>query len=240
MKKLLTLLLACALTFAAFTFSEEAAPEHTRPLTVFFGSYEQDGDLSNGQEPIEWFIAEVRDGTAILMSKYALDWQYYDANSYETSWSSCSLNKWLQNEFLPAAFTDEEKAQMTSPYESGELVTLDTHQQNLPYGEISILRKVIWRECSIMGIQPFENYMSYRNGFNAFSLAFPTQYCIDRGAYVNPNWGAVSWWQRTGDYYANFEVDEIFRQFSNSVTRRGVRPCVYVNAAYLGLENEQE
>ncbi len=240
MKKLLTLLLACALTFAAFTFGEEAAPEDTRPLTVFFGSYEQDGDLSNGQEPIEWFIAEVRDGTAILMSKYALDWQYYDSKDYNASWSSCSLNKWLQNEFLPAAFTDEEKAQMTSPYESGELVFPETHQENLPYGEISILRKVINRAITITGIDMEENYTTYSYYLNTFVLAQPTQYCIDLGAYVNPDSGAVSWWQRGGDYYANFSGADLFRQFSKSVTRRGVRPCVYVNAEYLGLENEQE
>lgn len=37
-----------------------------------FGSYEQDNDTSNGKEDIEWLVLEVKDGKALLISKYAL------------------------------------------------------------------------------------------------------------------------------------------------------------------------
>ena len=43
---------------------------------VAFGRYEQDNDLTNGPEPIEWIVLDVVDGEktkALLLSKYGLD-----------------------------------------------------------------------------------------------------------------------------------------------------------------------
>ena len=40
--------------------------------TVILGSYEQDNDLLNGPEPIEWEVIGTWDGYTILLSKYAL------------------------------------------------------------------------------------------------------------------------------------------------------------------------
>lgn len=40
---------------------------------VFFGHYEQDNDLTNGAEAIEWRVLKVENGEALLISQYALD-----------------------------------------------------------------------------------------------------------------------------------------------------------------------
>ena len=40
--------------------------------TVFFGSYEQDGNTENGPEPIEWLVLEDDGGTMTLLSCYIL------------------------------------------------------------------------------------------------------------------------------------------------------------------------
>ena len=40
---------------------------------IEFGSYEQDGDESNGAEPIQWEVLKVEDGRALVISKYVLD-----------------------------------------------------------------------------------------------------------------------------------------------------------------------
>lgn len=40
---------------------------------VSFGKYEQDNNTSNGKEKIEWLVLEVKDGKALVISKYALD-----------------------------------------------------------------------------------------------------------------------------------------------------------------------
>lgn len=40
--------------------------------TVFFGSYEQDGNTENGPEPIEWLVLEDDGETMTLLSRYIL------------------------------------------------------------------------------------------------------------------------------------------------------------------------
>ena len=41
--------------------------------TVFFGHWEQDGDLGNGSEPIEWIVLDKIDGQLLLLSASCLE-----------------------------------------------------------------------------------------------------------------------------------------------------------------------
>lgn len=77
---------------------------------VFFGAYEQDNDISNGKEYIEWLVLEVKDGKALVVSKYALDCQQYNTSYADVTWETCTLRKWLNNAFINAAFSADEKA----------------------------------------------------------------------------------------------------------------------------------
>ena len=76
---------------------------------INFGTYEQDGDISNGAEPIEWKVLAVEDGKALLISKYVLDWQKYNETGDKVNWSTCSLRVWLNQDFYNMAFSNEEK-----------------------------------------------------------------------------------------------------------------------------------
>ncbi len=78
--------------------------------TVIFGSYEQDGDKSNGAEKIEWIVLEQSGTTRLLMSKYAIDCKPYDEDYNCQSWGSSSLSEWLNTYFYNSAFNDAEKA----------------------------------------------------------------------------------------------------------------------------------
>ena len=52
--------------------------------TVECGLYEQDGDLNNGPEPIEWIVlSETEDDMKLLLSKYCLDAMPYDVSMEE-------------------------------------------------------------------------------------------------------------------------------------------------------------
>ncbi|MCF0145794.1 MAG: hypothetical protein HUJ73_04320 [Eubacterium sp.] len=78
--------------------------------TVLFGSYEQDGDTENGKEDIEWIVMDVQDDKALLVSKYALDVQPYNAEDEAVTWETCTLRTWLNDDFLNEAFSKEEQA----------------------------------------------------------------------------------------------------------------------------------
>ena len=60
---------------------------------VIFGTYEQDNDISDGKEDIEWIILEKKDGKAYLVSKYVLDNKKYGS----VYWNASSIRKWLNN-----------------------------------------------------------------------------------------------------------------------------------------------
>lgn len=78
--------------------------------TIFFGHYEQDGDLLNGPEPIEWIILDGTDSSMMLISKYPLDYQAYNDKKKDTTWAKCSLREWLNDEFIEDAFYPAESA----------------------------------------------------------------------------------------------------------------------------------
>ena len=74
---------------------------------VFFGFYEQDNDTSNGQEEIEWIVLDKEDDKVLVISKYVLDWQSYNAVRMDVSWRDSTLRQWLNNEFFNTAFSGE-------------------------------------------------------------------------------------------------------------------------------------
>ena len=75
---------------------------------VQFGRYEQDNDLENGPEPIEWRVLEIKDQAALLLSRSILDLKSYHYRDAATSWMSCTLRKWLNEDFVEAAFVPAE------------------------------------------------------------------------------------------------------------------------------------
>ena len=73
--------------------------------SVSFGSYEQDNNPANGKEEIEWIVLDVQGDRSLLISKYALDCKKYNTEWTDGTWESCSLRKWLNSDFLNAAFS---------------------------------------------------------------------------------------------------------------------------------------
>ena len=80
--------------------------------SIYWGSYEQDGDESNGKEAIEWDVLDVQDGRALVVSHYGLDFKKYNEVEAEVTWETCSLRQWLNSDFVDAAFTADEKAKI--------------------------------------------------------------------------------------------------------------------------------
>ena len=75
--------------------------------TIKCGKYEQDNNLENGPEPIEWIDLDYDDqeNKSLLLSKYGLDASQYHADGGEITWEGCSLRNWLNWDFLNDAFT---------------------------------------------------------------------------------------------------------------------------------------
>ena len=76
---------------------------------IEFGTYEQDGDESNGAEPISWEVLDIEDGKALVISDYALEMMAYNEEYENTTWEDCTLRKWLNKDFYKGAFTEKEQ-----------------------------------------------------------------------------------------------------------------------------------
>lgn len=77
--------------------------------SVFFGTYEQDNNTSNGAEDIEWIVLENDSDKMMLISKYVLDGKDYNDEYGEFTWETCGLRTWLNEVFLTTAFNENEK-----------------------------------------------------------------------------------------------------------------------------------
>ncbi|MBQ4074171.1 MAG: TIR domain-containing protein [Clostridia bacterium] len=77
---------------------------------ITFGSYEQDNNTRNGKEAIEWRVLAKENNRLLVISRYALDCKRYNESRTNVTWETCTLRKWLNNNFLKAAFSSAEQA----------------------------------------------------------------------------------------------------------------------------------
>lgn len=81
---------------------------------VKFGAYEQDLNYTNGKEAIEWIVLNKTKKSVFLISKYAIDILPYHKNDEPVTWETCSLRKWLNNDFIKSAFNKTEQGMIKS------------------------------------------------------------------------------------------------------------------------------
>ena len=82
--------------------------------TYTFGTYEQDNNFSNGKEAIEWIVLAKEEDKLLLISDKALDCQPYNESWSDVTWETCSLRKWLNQDFLDVAFSESEKDKIST------------------------------------------------------------------------------------------------------------------------------
>lgn len=150
---------------------------------VSFGVYEQDNNTSNGKENIEWLVLEVKNNKALVISKYALDCKQYNMGSPETTWETCTLRKWLNGDFVNAAFSDDEKTKISTVTVSADKNSdYSTNPGNKTKDQVFLL-----------SINEVNNYFDS----DVAMQCKPTDYAIARGAYANSYNGNCWWWLRS-------------------------------------------
>jgi hypothetical protein len=96
-------------------FSHTTSPEAAVPLNeakigdiVKFGKYEQNGNTSDGDEDIEWYVLDKGEAGLTLISKDAIQNKLFCSENSKTSWVNSDLRKWLNEEFVNEAFSSNE------------------------------------------------------------------------------------------------------------------------------------
>lgn len=236
------------------TAEPAAAEKDSKPASVAagdmmtFGRYEQDSNLNNGPEPIEWMVLDVQDGKALLLSKYGLDAQQYNAEWRATTWENCTLRAWLNSDFLNGAFsTEEQSAILVTEVDNSDAQGFDwtkaeggqTTGGNNTEDKIFLLscaEAIQYFDTKYMGVEGSEN--------NVAARVSPTKYALNNGAYVDENDYQIAcktsdgnkagwWWLRSpGDYQGNAAAVSFYGSFASKYSDNSyicIRPALWVN-----------
>lgn len=146
---------------------------------ITFGSYEQDGNISNGKEDVEWIILDVKGDKALVISKYVLDAQAYNAEYGDTTWETCTLRQWLNNDFIYSAFSAEEQEKIQTTV----VVAEDSQRYGTDAGNDT------QDKIFLLSFSEAEKYFDSDEARECKA----TEYAIDEGCWVNDY----------ADYYGN-------------------------------------
>lgn len=137
---------------------------------VYFGAYEQDNIIENGKEPIEWLVLDATKDKILVISRYALDGKPYDING-KVDWASCSLRKWLNSDFLSAAFTDEQIDMIPFSNISGNSYNYTQNISGYRYQEVFIPCPDTIDQVFILSAKEAERYFSSNSERKAYATA---------------------------------------------------------------------
>lgn len=204
---------------------------------VTFGEYPQTTD-GEDMTPIEWLVLARNGNKALLISRYGLDAQPYNADYTSVTWETCTLRTWLNGTFYNKAFSSAEQAAI--------LTTNVDNSKNQCYsgwstsGGNNTQDKVFllsYAEANkYFGVEYWKNTGARDN---VKSRVAPTPYAIAQGAYTSSsNMTADSnvagwWWLRSPGSYqssaAYVSPNGSLRDHNVDSGSASVRPALWVN-----------
>ncbi len=202
---------------------------------ITLGSYEQDGDLTNGAEPLEWTVLDKVGNKVLVTVGYAIDAKpYCEDTSKGYGWDNSSLRKWLNGEFLESAFSESE-AKMISK----------THlEPEIPNEElITATFNATDDKLFVFSIEEAKKYFpeteeeAAKKGTVKSRKLKPTPYALINNVYTAEN-GCCIWWLRdvslNGTLGINVRTNGAINSGDNSLTssRGGVRPCMWLGVNF--------
>ncbi|MDO5019048.1 MAG: DUF6273 domain-containing protein [Lachnospiraceae bacterium] len=201
-------------TYAAENKSREIAIGSV----VSFGSYEQDNNLENGKEPLEWIVLDRKEGSVLLLSRYVIDCEPYHEERTDITWADCDLRFWLNGEFYGDAFNVNEQDRIMQT----EVVNHDNESYDVPGGFTT------YDKIFLLSLEEIGRY----TGTNPERKAKATPYAKELGVYTYDE--DAYWWLRSpgnGTSYAAYVSNKFgVNDFGRSVNYAyvGVRPALWV------------
>ena len=152
--------------------------------SVLLGTYEQNGDPSDGAEPIEWVVLSRETDRLLLLSRFALDYMPFSQSDGLCTWSDSTLHQWLNGAFYTAAFSKAERTMiLPTRLAQGENVLFENDDDRRTTSRVFLL--------SIAEADDLFRSAETRR-------CLPTPYAVSHGA--NAADSSVGWWLRTSGY----------------------------------------
>ena len=181
---------------------------------LVFGEYPTRSAIN--KQPIEWIVLERVDKKALVVSKYGIDCIPFNNGKNEVTWESCSIRKWLNEDFYNSAFSESEKEQ----------ILLSIVKNNEKYDGVDT------KDCVfLLSINEARNFFVDDND----RLLVPTPYAVSRGSFVSGDTGLCSWRLRTQLYdncHSSFVHTggyiDVDCGYPNDYKKSTVRPAMWI------------
>lgn len=188
---------------------------------IYFGTYEQDNNFSNGKEEIEWRVLEKdENGRMLVVSKYALDCRSYHSSVKQITWEDSDIRSWLNNDFYSNAFSSSEKSAVkTVTNENTGNSDFNVNGGNKTSDKIFIL-----------SIDEAKRYLPN----NIDRMCQATKYAESKGTELDSLTHNCRWWLRSpgSTLYsaASVKIDGFILNMGTpvSVDKAFVRPAVWI------------
>lgn len=139
---------------------------------VDFGEFTQTSDDSGLMADINWLVLAREENRILVLSRLALNSMGFHAENVDVTWKDCTLRSWLNEEFYPLAFSDEEKA----------MVALTDLEDEGTQDRVFLLN-----------VEEVEKYLPNKPD----RWLDPTLYAVKQGAWQHDNTYRCWWWLRT-------------------------------------------
>ncbi len=223
------------------TSTNQSASKPTKPKIevtvgekVFFGQYPQG---ANGKvEPLVWRVLAVENGRALLITDKLIDAIPYNKEITKVRWETCTLRKWMNNDFISKAFSSSQQAQ---------IATVSNQNPNNPSWGTQGGNAT---QDRIFALSINEANKYFRD--NDDRMAAVTEYAKKHGAYIMDDKTAKEigcknslptgektgwWWLRSPGYNfndaANVDINGNVYQlgYNFNVDGSAVRPALWLN-----------
>ena len=182
---------------------------------VYFGKYPYDKD--GGIQKIQWRVLDKKEDSLLLLTEYGIDNKQYNELQTDFGWASCSLRRWLNDEFLNEVFSAYEKKLIQPINLNSGVYYFNEHRM------VSHTKDQVF----LLHSKDLEAYFSDDNS----RICFPTEYAQSQGAYIDEDTGGTTWWLRWAGY-KNYDGRYVFGDGSRSNFAGGrhcVRPALWIN-----------
>lgn len=197
---------------------------------IAFGSFEQDGDTTNGAEPIRWIVLERFDDRLLVLSADVLDGRQYNHVPFqEVTWADSDLRAWMNDDFLTAAF---------GPAQQGIIATVCNSNEDQ---SVTGAEGGADTQDRVFALSETESVIYLSSSANRADIgAAPASAFAASGALTVSEDGTADWWLRSPGTYG-FAAQFVDAEGKPSVSGAnvdvlyGVRPALWIDVSEAGL-----
>ncbi len=215
--------------------SQNNSAANQLPGTIKFGRYFYNDGYS--KEPLEWQVLKTENDRALIITANGIDCMPYNDNPTFTTWENSQMRKWLNNDFISAAFNEKEQnffsAATFNNKEKEFIKEVTFNNPDNPFfntkGGRTSTDKVF-----LLSISEVTEYLKS----NEDRMIKATPFAKSKGLFVAEN-GCSWWWLRSPGNVQNYAADVDyggdvdFYGSSAIVGMNAVRPAMWVDIEVL-------